>query len=215
MPDTATLLEPISSQKAQEILRAARQVFIAKGFEAASMDAVAKTAGVSKATVYAHFKSKSDLFAAIVAQVAGRLTGEIQAVMEARLPLREALMRIGAEFLDVLVDSERVRIFRMMVAEADRFPELGRVFYRAGPLVMQDCLADFLAEAAAEGKLVIEDPGLAARQLLSLIKSDMHLRCLFDTGTRPSLAECEKQVAAAVEVFLKAYGARGAENRPS
>ncbi|HEX4572043.1 MAG TPA: TetR/AcrR family transcriptional regulator [Dongiaceae bacterium] len=208
MPDTAASLEPVSSQKALEILRAARKVFIAKGFEAASMDAVARTAGVSKATVYAHFRSKSDLFAAIVAQVAGRLTGEIHSVMEARLPLRQALMRIGTEFLEVLVDPERVRIFRMMVAETDRFPELGRVFYRAGPLVMQDCLASFLAEAAAEGKLVIEDSGLAARQLLSLIKSDLHLRCLFDSGTRPSSAECERQVEAAVETFLKAYGAR-------
>ena len=208
MPDTAASLEPVSSQKALEILRAARKVFIAKGFEAASMDAVARTAGVSKATVYAHFRSKSDLFAAIVAQVAGRLTGEIHSVMEARLPLRQALMRIGTEFLEVLVDSERVRIFRMMVAETDRFPELGRVFYRAGPMVMHDCLASFLAEAAAEGKLVIEDSGLAARQLLSLIKSDLHLRCLFDPGTRPSRAECERQVAAAVETFLKAYEAR-------
>ena len=208
MPDTAASLEPVSSQKALEILRAARKVFIAKGFEAASMDAVARTARVSKATVYAHFRSKSDLFAAIVAQVAGRLTGEIHSVMEARLPLRQALMRIGTEFLEVLVDPERVRIFRMMVAETDRFPELGRVFYRAGPLVMQDCLAAFLAEAAAEGKLVIEDSGLAARQLLSLIKSDLHLRCLFDSGTRPSSADCERQVAAAVETFLKAYGAR-------
>ena len=208
MPDTAASLEPVSSQKALEILRAARKVFIAKGFEAASMDAVARTARVSKATVYAHFRSKSDLFASIVAQVAGRLTGEIHSVMEARLPLRQALMRIGTEFLEVLVDPERVRIFRMMVAETDRFPELGRVFYRAGPLVMQDCLAAFLAEAAAEGKLVIEDSGLAARQLLSLIKSDLHLRCLFDSGTRPSSAECERHVAAAVETFLKAYGAR-------
>ena len=208
MPDTAASLEPVSSQKALEILRAARKVFIAKGFEAASMDAVARTARVSKATVYAHFRSKSDLFAAIVAQVAGRLTGEIHSVMEARLPLRQALMRIGTEFLEVLVDPERVRIFRMMVAETDRFPELGRVFYRAGPLVMQDCLAAFLAEAAAEGKLVIEDSGLAARQLLSLIKSDLHLRCLFDSGTRPSSAECERHVAAAVETFLKAYGAQ-------
>jgi len=123
MPDTAASLEPVSSQKALEILRAARKVFIAKGFEAASMDAVARTAGVSKATVYAHFRSKSDLFAAIVAQVAGRLTGEIHSVMEARLPLRQALMRIGTEFLEVLVDPERVRIFRMMVAETDRLPD--------------------------------------------------------------------------------------------
>jgi len=214
MPDPLTQLEAAPSPKAQEILQAARNVFIAKGFEAASMDAVAKTAGVSKATVYAHFKSKSDLFAAIVAQVAGRLAGEIRAVMEARLPLRQALTRIGQRFLEVLIDPERVRMFRMMVAEADRFPELGRVFYRAGPLVMQDCLAGFLAEAAAAGKLAIDDSALAARQLLSLIKADLHLRCLFDTGTQPTPAECDRQVAAAVDMFLKAYGVPGANGAP-
>ena len=69
MPDPLTQLEAPPSAKAQEILQAARGVFIAKGFEAASMDAVAREAGVSKATVYAHFKSKSDLFAAMMTTI--------------------------------------------------------------------------------------------------------------------------------------------------
>jgi TetR/AcrR family transcriptional regulator, mexJK operon transcriptional repressor len=206
MSDAVTTLDSGTRLKAQDILQAARDLFIAKGFEATSMDAVARAAGVSKATVYAHFKSKNELFAAIVAQVAERLTAEIRAVIDAKLPLRQALMRIGLEFLEVLTDPRRVRMFRMMVAEVDRFPELGRVFYEAGPLVMQECLAGFLEGAAAAGSLAIADSGMATRQLLSLIKADLHLRCLLVLGTEPSPADLERQVAAAVDMFLRAYG---------
>ncbi len=206
--DERRAAEISTSPKAQDILQAAGDIFIARGFEAASMDAVAKAAGVSKATVYAHFHSKDDLFAAIVGQVSGRLTAEIRAVMEARLPLRQSLTRIGRKFLEVLTDQRRIRIFRMMMAQVDRFPELGRVFYRAGPMVMQDCMAGFLEEAAAGGTLEISSSGLAARQFLSLIKADLHLRCLFESGVEPTPAECDAQVAAAVDMFLKAYAKR-------
>jgi hypothetical protein len=93
-----------------------------------------------------------------------------------------------------------------MVAKVDRFPELGRVFYRAGPLVMHECLARYLEHATALGLLAIPDPALAARQFLSLIKGDLHLRCLFDVGIVPAPSDRGRQVASAVEMFLKAYG---------
>jgi len=200
--------EDVVSAKAQDVLEAAHELFMAKGYEAASMDAVAKAAGVSKATVYAHFNSKDELFAAIVARMCGQLTREIKAVIEAGLPLRQALLGIGGRFLEVLTDPRRVRMFRMVMGEVDRFPELGRVFYCSGPLVMQDCLAGYLEQAAAAGGLTIADAGLAARQFLSLIKADLHLRCLFDVGLVTPASERDRQVTAAVDMFLKAYSPR-------
>jgi TetR/AcrR family transcriptional repressor of mexJK operon len=172
------------------------------------MDAVAKAAGVSKATVYAHFNSKDELFAAIVTRICGQLTRDIKAVIEAGLPLRQALLGIGERFLEVLTDPKRVRMFRMVMGQVDRFPELGRVFYRSGPLVMQDCLAGYLEQAAAAGGLAIPDAGQAARQFLSLVKADLHLRCLFEIGLVIPASERERQATAAVDLFLKAYGAR-------
>jgi TetR/AcrR family transcriptional repressor of mexJK operon len=194
--------------KAQEVLAAASALFRAKGYEATSMDAVAKMAGVSKATVYAHFRSKDELFAAIVAQIAGQLAREIRVVMEAGLPLDQALTGIGERFLAMLVNPDRIRMFRMMAAQVDRFPELGRVFYRSGPMVMHDCLAGFLARAADDGLLEMPDPGLAAWQFLSLVKGHLHLRCLFDVGSLVTPAARRRHVAAAVELFLKGYGFR-------
>jgi TetR/AcrR family transcriptional repressor of mexJK operon len=196
------------STKAQDVLEAAHELFMAKGYEAASMDAVAKAAGVSKATVYAHFNSKDELFAAIVTRICGRLTRDIKQVIEAGLPLRQALLGIGERFLEVLTDPQRVRMFRMVMGQVDRFPELGRVFYRSGPLVMQDCLAGYLEQAAAAGDLTISDAGQAARQFLSLVKADLHLRCLFEIGLVVPASERNRRAAAAVDLFLKAYGAR-------
>jgi len=196
--------------KAQEILAAASVLFRSQGYEATSMDAVAKAARVSKATVYAHFGSKDELFAAIVSQIAGQLAGEIRLVMEAGLPLDQALAGIGERFLAMLVNPDRVRMFRMMAAQVERFPELGRVFYRSGPMVMHDCLAGFLARAAADGQLDMPDPGLAAWQFLSLVKGDLHLRCLFDVGSQVGPAVRRRHVASAVELFLKGYGFRRA-----
>ena len=96
----------------------------------------------------------------------------------------------------------------MVMGEVDRFPELGRVFYRSGPLVMQDCLAGYLEQAAAAGELAIPDAGQVARQFLSLVKADLHLRCLFEIGLAIPASERDRQVTAAVDLFLKAYGAR-------
>ena len=200
--------EAAVSAKAQDVLEAAHALFLAKGYEAASMDAVAKAAGVSKATVYAHFNSKDELFAAIVTRICGQLTRDIKAVIEAGLPLREALLGIGGRFLEVLTDPKRVRMFRMVMGEVDRFPELGRVFYRSGPLVMQESLAGYLEHAAAACELAIPDAGQAARQFLSLVKADLHLRCLFEIGLTVPASERDRQAAAAVDLFLKAYGAR-------
>jgi TetR/AcrR family transcriptional repressor of mexJK operon len=208
MNDVAGMTQEVpASAKARNILEAARALFIARGYEAASMDAVAKAANVSKATVYAYFNSKNELFTAIVARMADGLTREIGAVMEAGLPLDEALTAIGGRFLGVLTDPDRVRMFRMMVAEVDRFPELGRVFYRSGPLAMCDCLARYLEHATAAGLLAVPDPALAARQFLSLIKGDLHLRCLFNVGIVPAPSDRDRQVTAAVDMFLRAYGA--------
>jgi len=204
--------EAVVSAKAQDVLEAAHELFMAKGYEAASMDAVAKAAGVSKATVYAHFNSKDELFAAIVTRICGQLTREIRAVIEAGLPLRQALLDIGGRFLEVLTDPKRVRMFRMVMGEVDRFPELGRVFYRSGPLVMQDCLAGYLEQAAASGDLAIPDAGQAARQFLSLVKADLHLRCLFEIGLVTPASDRDRLVTAAVDMFLKAYGT-GAQDR--
>lgn len=192
--------------KTERILDAAREMFLAHGFRATSMDAIAKRAGVSKATIYAHFDGKEALFAALVSAECARLDGEFTASGAAGAPPEQALPRLAREFLTLLVSPWALAIFRVVVAEAPRVPELGMAFYRAGPATMKARLEAYLRQAVARGELDIADPALATTQLIGMVRGELQLRCLLDPSSRPPPAEIERQAKAAVDVFLRAYG---------
>lgn len=195
--------------KAEVILEAARALFLSRGYGVTSMDALARRAGVSKATIYAHFADKEALFAALVSGECTRLRGEIAALSAGAVPVAEALPRLAAQFLGLLMSPWALAIHRVVVAETPRFPELGRAFYKLGPAVMKARLELYLREAAARGELRLPDPTLATSQLMGMIRGDLQLRCLLDPANPPSLAEIERQADAAARTFLAAYAAAG------
>ncbi len=195
--------------KAEVILEAARALFLSRGYGVTSMDALARRAGVSKATIYAHFADKEALFAALVSGECARLRGEIAALSASAVPVAEALPRLAAQFLGLLMSPWALAIHRVVVAETPRFPELGRAFYQLGPAVMKARLELYLREAAARGELRLPDPTLATSQLMGMIRGDLQLRCLLDPANPPSPAEIERQADAAARTFLAAYAADG------
>lgn len=199
--------EPASTNpKAARILDAATGVFTSEGYGAASMDRIASEAGVSKATVYAHFHSKERLFATIVRQECQRqATTIISSEMRNGAPLPEALNHIGLAFLEFLVSPPALRTFRVVAAESSRFPALGRAFYQSGPEVTIRALADFLTRARDRGDIELADPQAAAEQLLAMIRGHIHLRCLLGVEASPPREKLQRQVAAAVAMFCRAY----------
>ncbi|MBL8658678.1 MAG: TetR/AcrR family transcriptional regulator [Rhodospirillales bacterium] len=197
------------SRKTARILDAAREMFLAHGFGATSMDALARCAGVSKATIYAYFDGKEALFAALVSEECARLDGEIATSSATGESPGTALPRLAGQFLALLLSPWALAIHRVVVAEAPRFPELGIVFYRAGCAAMKARLEAYLRQAVARGELVVPDPALATTQLIGLIRGDLQLRCLLEPSLRPSPAEIDRYACAAVDVFLAAYGKHG------
>ncbi len=193
------------STRTARILDAAREMFLAHGYGATSMDALARCAGVSKATIYAHFAGKEALFAALVSAECARLDGEIARSSATAEPPRTALPRLASQLLALLMSPWALAIHRVVVAEAPRFPELGAAFYRAGPAAMKARLEAYLAQAITRGELAVPDPALATIQLIGMIRGDLQLRCLLDPTVRPSPAEIDRQATAAVDVFLAAY----------
>lgn len=191
--------------KAAIVLDAARELFLTRGYGVTSMDALARRAGVSKATIYAHFRGKEALFAALVSAECARIGGEITALSASGVPPGEALPRLARQFLGLLMSPWALAIHRVVVAEAPRFPELGRAFYRAGPAVMKARLENYLRQADARGELRLPDPGLATGQLMGMIRGDLQLRCLLDPANPPSPGEIERQANAAAQTFLAAY----------
>jgi len=196
---------PPRNPKAERIIRAALRVFLEQGFEGASMDRVAGLAGVSKATVYAHFDSKESLFAAIMERETRRRAQAIVPPMSIDLPIREALKRAGESFLRFVACEESVRTLRVVAAESARFPELGQLFFDSGPAVTWRALTEFFERAADAGQLDVPDPGLAAEQFMAAATGQSHLRRVL--GLRPAMTEGEirKRVDQAVDLICRAY----------
>lgn len=207
-PDDA----PRQGRKVEQVLQGARAVFMRDGFEGASVDAIAKEAGVSKATLYSYFADKRVLFMEV-----GRLECARQAGMgfdgiDVEAPVGEVLAEMGRRILDFMTSDMGQRIFRICVAESERFPELGRRFWDSGPMVMRAHMIAFLQGAIERGELrPIEDCGFAADQFVELCKVDAFPRMVFGTGGPPTPEERARVIAGAVEMFLARYGREAAE----
>jgi AcrR family transcriptional regulator len=159
--------------KAAIILRAARRAFLANGFGAVSMDSIAREAGVSKATIYAHFGSKEELFGAVVADVAEQRFGGFSALELDPLDIEASLGTIARRFLDLVLSPEAVAVNRIIIGEVTRFPVLGEVFWQSGPERNRNQIEGFLRRAAAAGSLIVDDPRLAAEQFASLVRGEI------------------------------------------
>ncbi|MEM9189536.1 MAG: TetR/AcrR family transcriptional regulator [Myxococcota bacterium] len=200
-------MEPAASvhPKALQILEGAKQAFMEHGYEGCSVDTIARQAGVSKATVYSHFGDKRTLFSAVVERECDLQTSRFFTI-EVGEPIDAGLRRIARQFVEFIVSPFAIQLFRLVVAETSRFPELGRAFYDSGPDLGHRRLMRVLAAAAASGELRISDPELAAHQFVELCKSDLFFRRLLGVRAKVTEEEIHRVADGAVETFLSAFG---------
>ncbi len=199
-----TLPEP--SPKRRAVVDAAEALFLELGYGAVSMDAVARTASVSKATLYAYFTSKDQLFATIVAERGLNHCLDATTFPAQVTDLRATLRSVGEKMVRFMLRPGALAIYRVAIAESLRFPELGRAFFENGPDRTRQRLTAWLELQQRAGHVVVPDPDLAAHQLLALLKSSSFMRATL--GLEPGLsdAEIEHTVAAAVDTWLLAFG---------
>lgn len=163
-------------RKAQQILDAARVVFIEAGFDTASMDAIARQAGVSKATLYAHFENKEDLFEALI-----RFECQtIGANMYRPDPLADAwvdeLAKLAINLRKLFNENDVPAVYRIIVPVAARFPRLAQIFFEEGPGAAIRDTAAYLQHLSNTGRLRIPDPEIAAEQFIFLVSGELELR---------------------------------------
>ena len=193
--------------KREAILEASRKVFMEVGFGAASMDAIANEAKVSKQTVYNHFGSKEELFAAMVRYyVEQKLVVMGEATKQARP--EETLRAIGHQFLDHGSAEQRVAMYRILMAESPRFPELGDIFYAAGPAVVRKFMADYLAEQHRRGTLQVENPQLTAEQFFGMLNG-CQLKAQLGIERLPNKQAIDTYIDHAVMLMMKALAPKG------
>jgi len=203
--DDGVHAKPDGGAKRRQIMDGARAVFLAAGFDGASMNDVARAAGVSKGTLYAYFNSKDELFEAIIrgefAQAAERLCA-----FRREGDVRGMLTDFGVRLIRRMSAPETLALARVVVAAVEKFPNIGRAFYQAGPHFGATRLAAELAALEKAGALKVPDPERAAWQFVDLCQSYVYKRVLFGVVDSVSLEEIEAAVTAGVDVFLKAYG---------
>lgn len=193
-------------RKFDQVLAGARQVFMADGFEGASVDEIARVASVSKATLYSYFPDKRLLFMEVANVECQRQSREALDNIEQSGSPRSVLGQVGRHFVGFITSRFGQQVFRLCVAESDRFPELGQSFYNSGPAVMRAEMAAYFEVAEARGELHIEDRILAADQFGELCKADLWPRLMFGMTKSVTQAEIDRVVDSAVETFLARYG---------
>ena len=213
MSDQATLDRVLpaagdeESTKRRQIVDGARAVFLAQGFDAASMNDIARAAGVSKGTLYVYFTNKEQLFEAIVEQECEAQAEGIFDLDPEDHHVEAVLTRLGLAYVRFLCRPEKAQAIRAVIAIAERMPELGRRFYESGPARGIARLAAYIAAQADAGLLVVEDCEIAAAQLMEACQAMIFKSMVFNFVRQPDPERIERVVRMAIAAFLKAYRA--------
>src|SRR5499427_8417135 len=197
-----------SGSKAESVLAAAKRAFLAAGFGAVSMDTIAREAAVSKATVYAHFGSKQDLFGAVIGRECEQYFSRFSVDELDPRDVRASLTVLGGRFLELVLSPDGIALHRIILGEVTRFPGLGEVFWRAGPERQRLQIEAFLQSAVASGTLRVPDARIAAEQFVSLARGEIHLRQVLRLEAEAGPVEIHAAVEAAVDTFICAFASQ-------
>ena len=191
------------NKKLSQILDGARRVFFAEGFDGASMNDVARAAGVSKGTLYVYFGSKQALFAALVRADHAQQAERVCVFDDDDSGLEVQLKRFGVALMTKMCAPDALAHLRAVLAVASKFPEVGRAFYEAGPQFGIDRLAAYLSKRMDAGVLERVDPEVAASAFVNLIQGHVFKRLLFRMSETAAPEEIESAVDSALDLFMK------------
>lgn len=196
----------LSPDKEAQIVDGAALVFAQDGYEGASMSRIAAEAGVSKGTLYNYFDGKAELFAAYVRRECDRKIVSLLDDMQQGGAPDETLRRIGRRMMAVMLSGSGLIMYRMVIAEAPKFPELARIFYEAGPERVIAHMTTWIRATADAGHLIVADPVFASEQLFALMQTQLCMKRRLGLIGEPSQAAIDHIVDAAVAMFMRGYG---------
>jgi TetR/AcrR family transcriptional repressor of mexJK operon len=194
-------------RKYDDVLAGAREVFLAQGFEGASVDDIARAAGVSKATLYSYFPDKRLMFLEVTKCECRRQITDAESKLGDDIKLRDALTIAAVTLVEFFTSDFYLRMFRVVVAESERFPELGQQFYETGPMLGRARMVDYLTKAQARGEVRIDDFALAADLFTEMCRADLVTQRLFGITQKVTQMQKDRVINGAVAMFLARYQA--------
>jgi AcrR family transcriptional regulator len=188
------------------ILDAATEMFLTQGYGAVSIEALAGRLRISKRTFYARFRDKADLFKAVVSRLIERWRGSFEAHLAASTSFEESLRNAAEQILAVSMTPEALALYRIILAEARRFPELARVMSEVGAEAGITRIGQLLQREAESGRLRLDDVRFAAEQFMVMVVAGPRRRAL-GLGTPLNETELKSWARRTVRLFLE--GLRG------
>ncbi|BAI75511.1 hypothetical protein AZL_c02180 (plasmid) [Azospirillum sp. B510] len=189
--------------KAEQIITAAREVFLELGYAAASMDQVAQQARVSKTTLYTRFPSKEELYTAVISAECERRGLHFPPEMFDGVPLRDVLIQVGRRIVDLLWSEAAIRVHQSVVGEATRMPVAARLYYQAGPELGISSIVALFTRLADQGVIATDDPAFVAKQFLAALEGGAYCQLVLGLCPQPGEEERYAFVEKAVDLFLR------------
>lgn len=187
------------------ILDVAKASFMEQGYAATTMSRIAEILGGSKGTLWSYFPSKDLLFAAVVDRAAHEFRAQLTPILNPEGDVAEVLRSFAREFLQKMTSPQALALYRMVVGEAHRSPEIGRIFYEQAAGRTRQLLADYLSAVMDRGALRRGDPLTVASQLLGLCIYGYHQKLLLGLADQGDQADIERDTQDGVAAFMRAY----------
>lgn len=184
------------------LIGAAADLFFEQGYAATSIDAIIERAGGSKRNIYSEFGNKEGLFTAIVTENAGKAVAALAVEETDGRDLRTMLTAFGTRLMDIYMSPALLGVYRIVVTEYARFPDLVRTFYEQGPGRAAARLAEVLEEARKRGEFRTGDCAGAADHFVGMIRGNLHLQVVLGLRPAPDAQEAQAVIRSAVDLFL-------------
>ena len=203
--EKAASLVAEDNAKRRQIIDGGRAMFLEQGFDGASMNDIARAAGVSKGTLYVYFQNKEQLFQAICSEECQSQAEDLFNFDQDDTDVEATLTRIGIDFVTLICQPERASTARTIIAIAERMPEIGRAYYETGPARGITLLSEYLKKKVRQGILAIDDCEVVAAQLIEALLTPLFKPVLFNFSKPPTQERIRYVVGIAVRAFLAAY----------
>lgn len=192
-----------TQSKQANILHVARELFLERGYDAVSLDDIVERVGGSKTTLYSYYGDKEGLFAAIVTKECTDKLTFLRELNLNHLDPEAGLHAVASRLVSLVSDAAGRALYRMMVAEAERFPDLAKAFYAAGPAAVASLLRETIQHWQKEGLLRAGNSETLAIQFIGIILGNFSVKSLLLPPVQCSEKEMKDWVAAGVTLFLE------------
>ncbi|MFR0713584.1 TetR/AcrR family transcriptional regulator [Enterobacterales bacterium BD_CKDN230030183-1A_HGKHYDSX7] len=190
----------IGNERTAEMLKAATELFLEKGFSGVSIDAVMNRAGGSKRDLYTAFGDKEGLFRRVIARICDDIMTPLRAIQAQGTTLEEALHSFGMTFLTFLLKPEVIALQRLVMSEAQRYPDFAQAFVRLGPAMAYETMQQLLEQQEKGDNLALSSSRVCAAVFCDSLIADLQFRAV--AGLTVTDRDIEERVSTAVTIFL-------------